>query len=399
MHKVKMEDWICRVEGLSSLTRQNLEQLQLDKLNKMLERLKARGGIYKDLPGNLKSLEDIKSLPFTTAKMLKEHPEHYLSCSQSKVSRVISQATSGTTGGAKRVFYSQRDLENTVGFFASGISEMLSRGEKCLIAFPFSGPSGLGDLIAKAVESLGAVAVKCGFPLKYSEFKELLETEKPECYIGFPVPLLSMARIMGDKFPIKRALISGDACPEAVFESLSEILELYPHYGSRETALGGAVTCPAFEGMHLRENHIIAEIIDKNGNPLPDGQWGELCLTTIGLEAMPLIRYRTGDISRIIPGKCLCGGVTKRLDTVVRKKNGKLSIEELDEKLFYIPGLIDYSASFDGKLHINALVQDYSEEIEKTIKTIYPDVETEISMRKFSPAEKPSYPGKRHIII
>ena len=100
-----------------------------------------------------------------------------------------------------------------------------------------------------------------------------------------------------DDFPIRRALISADACPAGVMEELEKGLggKLYPHYGSRECGLGGAVTCSAFEGMHLRENHIIPEIIDENGNVLPDGAYGELVITTIGLEAMPLIRYRTGD--------------------------------------------------------------------------------------------------------
>ena len=94
--------------------------------------------------------------------------------------------------------------------------------------------------------------------------------------------------------------------------------KLYPHYGSRECGLGGAVTCEAFEGMHLRENHMIPEIIDEKGNVLPEGEYGELVLTTIGADAMPLIRYRTGDYTRILP-PCPCGGVTKRLDIVSRR--------------------------------------------------------------------------------
>ena len=258
MNRVKMEDWICRKENLAELTREKLEQIQLKNLNGMLKKLKARGGIYKDLPENLNSLEELKSLPFTEPEMLKNHPESFLVCSQSQVSRVITQHSSGTTGGAKRVFYSDEDLENTVDFFASGISEMLNRGEKCLIAFPFSGPSGLGNLIAKAVEQLGAIPIKKGFGLDYGEFLKVLESEKPETYIGFPVPLLSLLRLYEGEFPIKRALISGDACPKSVWDGLSQKIKLYPHYGSRETVLGGAVTCEAFEGMHLRENHIIA---------------------------------------------------------------------------------------------------------------------------------------------
>ena len=73
--------------------------------------------------------------------------------------------------------------------------------------------------------------------------------------------------------------------------------------------LAGAVTCPAFQGMHLRENDILAEIVDQAGNPLPAGCWGELVITTLQAEAMPLIRYRTGDYTRFYAEPCPCGSV------------------------------------------------------------------------------------------
>ena len=106
--------------------------------------------------------------------------------------------------------------------------------------------------------------------------------------------------------------------------------------------------------MHLRENHIIAEIIDENGNVLPDGKYGELVVTTIGMQAMPLIRYRTGDFTRIIPGKCCCGSEVARLDEIVRKE--AYGIYDFDNQLFKLSGLIDYSAIlFDGEIFINAI--------------------------------------------
>ena len=216
------------------------------------------------------------------------------------------------------------------GFFAAGISEMLMAGEKCLIAFPFTGPFGLGDLIARAVERLGAIPIKAGFGGVWGEMISLVRQTQPETYIGFPVTLLSLARMYGEDFPIKSALVSGDACPAGVMAELERLLgsRLYPHYGSRECGLGGAVTCQAFEGMHLRENHIIPEIIDEQGNVLPDGEYGELVITTIGADAMPLICYRTGDYTRILP-QCPCGGVTRRID-IVSRREGNISIEELD---------------------------------------------------------------------
>ncbi len=400
MRKTKLENWICETEALPELTREGLACLQLRRLNETLARLHQRGGIYRDYPQHLDSLEDLQKLPFTTAKMLAASPGKFLLTSQSEVSRVISGATSGTTGQAKRVFYTERDTAHTVGFFAAGISEMLSPGEKCLIAFPFTGPFGLGDLIAQAVERLGGIPIKAGFGQTWGELCSLVRETKPESYIGFPVTLLSLARIYGPELPIRRGLLSADACPEGVVAALEEALggKLYPHYGSRECGLGGAVTCAAFEGMHLRENHILPEIIDEMGNVLPDGECGELVITTIGMEAMPLIRYRTGDYTRILP-PCPCGGVTKRIDRVSRKE-GEISIEQLDDRLFSIPELVDYRASFDGKLEIEArtLAPGVDGKLLELAQSLYPQVAIRIHTSRIRPTDRPMYLGKRHII-
>ena len=400
MKRTNLDTWIETTERIPNLTRENLEQLQLCRLNETLKRLKDRGGFYKDYPEKLDSLADLRNLPLTTAEDLSAHPGKFLLTSQSEVSRVISGATSGTTGPAKRVFYTEKDTEQTIGLFTAGISEMLAAGEKCFIAFPFTGPFGLGDLIAQAVERLGSIPIKAGFGQTWGEMLALLEETRPETYIGFPVTLLSLARLYGKDFPVKRALVSGDACPAGVMEELEKMLgsKLYPHYGSRECGLGGAVTCPAFEGMHLRENHIIPEIIDEQGNVLPDGEYGELVLTTIGADAMPLIRYRTGDFTRILP-PCPCGGITKRLDTVSRRE-GELSMEELDSRLFRIPGLADYRASFDGRLIIEArtLCEDLRIQIFNVAKVRYPDLQIEVHTSSCLHSDRPMYLGKRHIV-
>ena len=400
MKRTNLDSWIETIEGIPHLTRENLEQLQLRRLNEILKRLKDRGGFYKDYPEKLDSLADLQKLPFTRAEDLSAYPGKFLLTSQSEVSRVISGATSGTTGPAKRVFYTETDTAHTVGFFAAGISEMLQAGEKCFIAFPFTGPFGLGDLIAQAVERLGGIPIRAGFGQTFGEMLALIKETQPETYIGFPVTLLSLARMYGEKFPVKRALVSGDACPKGVMEELEKVLgnKLYPHYGSRECGLGGAVTCPAFEGMHLRENHIIPEIIDEHGNVLPDGEYGELVLTTIGSDAMPLIRYRTGDYTRILP-PCSCAGVTKRIDTVSRREE-VFSIETLDSRLFQFPWLVDYRAYYDGILHLDCfcLGQQSVEQVRTSVQKQFPQINAEISMTTVMLEYRPAYLGKRHVI-
>ena len=399
MNKTKLEQWICETEGLPELTRENLEALQLEKLNRLLIRAREMKAHYEKLPERLESLEQLRNLPFTTADMLGENPGKYLLTSQSEIARIISGATSGTTGPAKRVFYTAGDTEHTVGFFAAGISEMVDPGEKVYIGMPFSGPFGLGDLIARAVEKLGAIPIRAGIGRTWGRQQEILLEEKPENFIGFPVPLLGLARFCGKDFTIRKALVSGDACPEGVMEELDRLLkgQTFPHYGSREMGLGGAVTCPAHEGMHLRENHVLAEIVDEAGNPLPDGQWGELVITTIGLEAMPLIRYRTGDRARFLEKRCPCGGVTKRLDRVSRLNPGGIDMEQLDSRLFRVPELIDYKANCcKGMLAIEAV----------TLQGAAPDAlqkllggQAKLTLRDCTEQDLPLYPGKRYVAL
>ena len=287
-----------------------------------------------------------------------------------------------------------------MGFFAAGIGEMLHPGERCFIAFPFSGPFGLGDLIAQAVERLKGIPIRAGFGQSWERLCRLVRQTQPQTYIGFPTALLGLARVYGADFPIQRALVSADACPAGVMLALDEILEskLYPHYGSRECGLGGAITCPAFQGMHLRENHIIGEIVDADGIAVPEGGYGELVITTIGLEAMPLIRYRTGDYTRFLP-PCPCGSVTRRIDTVSRKP-GPISMEALDSALFSLPGVIDYQARLDGHLLLDVRVSEpgLEEIIRAKAAVCCPRQSIQVQTTPFSYQDTPFYSGKRRIL-
>ena len=275
---------------------------------------------------------------------------------------------------------------------------MAKPGESVLITMPFSGALGLGDLIQKAVEKIGARPLCAGWGKSYDELSALVCAEKPRSYIGFPVPFLSLARYMGEGFSIERALISGDVCAPGVFAILSEQLTLYPHYGSREMCLGGAITCPAFHGMHVRENHFIAEIIGDDGLPVPDGQEGELVITTIGMTAMPLLRYRTGDRTRLLPGRCPCGSVTKRIAQPFRIGSDADLLCTFDDALFALPDVIDYRAERKGQtIHIQALCKkDCAEAIRDRAQTIYPKIE--VTSRICQGHHTPLYPGKRKLI-
>jgi len=384
--KSRIDNYIRKTEALPEVNRESLDALQLRKLNAVLRREKVRGGFYKDLPEHLDSLDELQKFPFTTEEDLAQNAPGLLLCSQAEIRRILSDATSGTTGKAKRVFYTEGDLVGTVELFTAGLGELIFPGSVTMICFPFSGPNGLGELIAEAVTRLGARPLKLGAGLSYGEYAAVMEREQPDTFVGMPVQLLNILRVCG-RGSLRRALVSGDACPEAVIQGCEQLLgsRLFPHYGSREMALGGAICCPAHEGMHLRENHVIAEIIDDAGHPLPPGETGELVITTIGMEAMPLIRYRTGDYTRILPGTCPCGSEVLRLGKVARKSGHRLAV--LDEMLFSLSFVADYRAdNYGGKLRLTVLTCGEGK---------LPPLDAELYVRPVSPADTSLYPGKR----
>ena len=388
MQRTRLEALMREQEGMVSVSRPEIEAMQLGKLNALLKKEHDRQGFYRDLPASLRSLDELAALPFTTAADLAEHGNAMLLLSQGAVERVVTERTSGTTGEAKRLFYTAGDLERTVQLFTAGLGELIFPGSVTMICFPFSGPNGLGDLIAEAIERLGAKPLRIGLGRSYAELNAVMERERPDTFVGMPAPLLSMLRVCG-KGSLRRALVSGDACPDEVLRCAEELLgsKLFPHYGSREMALGGAITCQAHAGMHLRENHVIAEIIAPDGTPLPEGAWGELVITTIGMEAIPLIRYRTGDRARILPGLCPCGSAIRRLD--VASRIGAEDYLALENAVFALPWVADYRPvrSADG-LRLEVLTCGKP-------GTLPADLGASWSLRPVKPEDGPMILGKR----
>ncbi len=394
MKRTNLDGWIRRQEGAQSLGREQIEEIQLRKLNILLKREKERGGFYGSLPDRLDTLEDLRRLPFTTEKDLIREGHRMVLTSQSGIERVRSQETSGTAGKAKRVYYSAKDNERTVSFFAAGLSELVFPGEKVMVCMPFSGNRGLGELIAEAVGRLKGIPLAAGTGRSYGELLDMLDFERPRVFVGMPVPLLSLLRLRPEN-SLERALVSADICPDTVKKEIEARLgtRLYPHYGSREIGLGGAVTCPAFEGMHLRENDLIAEIVDEEGRVLPRGEWGELVLTSIEADAMPLIRYRTGDITRILPEPCPCGSAVIRLDRV-RRRSRCPAMEKLDDRMFQYEEVVDYRMRMEGDtLYAEGYLRkdraDFPEELEG-----YP---IRYRWKTVAMEDMPCYAGKRKI--
>ena len=157
MKRSNIDAMICKQEEITDITRETINKIQLDKTECCSEKEKKKGrDFYRDLPERLESLDDLKTLPFTTESDLAQKGGRMLLCSQGEIQRIISEQTSGTTGAGKRVFYTEGDCEHTIELFMAGLGEFIYPGSRTMVAMPFSGPSGLGELIADAIRRIGA---------------------------------------------------------------------------------------------------------------------------------------------------------------------------------------------------------------------------------------------------
>ncbi|HTP08556.1 MAG TPA: AMP-binding protein, partial [Anaerolineae bacterium] len=175
------------------------------------------------------------------------------------------------------------------------------------------------------------------------------------------------------KSRLKAVLLSTDHVPNAIKHVIEATFDckVYNHYGMTEMGLGGGVECEAQCGYHLREADLYFEIIDpSSGEVLPAGECGEVVFTTLTRRGMPLIRYRTGDVSRFIPGHCPCGTQLKTLERITHRWSGRvpinahyLTMADLDEALFAIDGVLNFTATMLNEggrdcLHLEVKIAD-----------------------------------------
>lgn len=298
------------------------------------------------------SLEEFASFPLMDGQDLADAGLSMLCVSQGDISRVVTLQTSGTEGRPKRIFYTAGDQELTVSFFHHGMSELTSEGEAVMVFLPFKAEGCVGDLLIRGLKRLGVQPVGYGLMDDLANCAKAILENRISCAVGIPVQFLALGEYCkkrGIHLPLKAVLLSTDYLALPVRERIASALgcEVYNHFGMTETGLGCALECGAHDGMHIRENDIYAEIVHPvTHEVLEDGEWGELVITTLTRKGMPLLRYRTGDFARLLPGTCACGSRLKRLEC-----GGRLGfrgmIAKLDEALFSMDLLVDYDAEYE----------------------------------------------------
>jgi phenylacetate-CoA ligase len=361
-------------ESPEKITRSDLEDFQLFQLQNTLHYVYDKSLFYRELfskkgiePGEIQSLADLARLPLTEPEELAETPLRFLCVPLGEVTRVITFTSSGTTGPQKRISFSEKDIEVMTDFMGAGMSVVATSDDVVQIMLPKGMVLGQSDLLAQGVKKMGATPVITG--IEPTSEEQIQAIERHGSTVLF-CETLRLNRITVEtknnhdltKLGVKALYLTSNYLSDSMRTNLQSAwnCEVFTHYGLTEMGLGVAVECPAHNGYHFNEADLLAEIIDpETGEVLPDGEEGELVFTTLAREAVPLIRYRTHDISRLSAKPCDCGintlkkldRITRRLESVVRIGEGdEIYPAMFDEALYTMPDIIGYelSVSKDG---------------------------------------------------
>jgi len=333
--------WIYWDKEHETMPREELAALQLQRLKSTVERVYRVVPFYRRKfqekgfePGDLKSLDDLQRLPFTTKQDLRDHyPFGMFAVPLEEIVRV--HASSGTTGKPSVVGYTRNDLANWAGLIARSLAMAGgARGDVIQNAYGYGlFTGGLG--LHYGAELLGAVVVPVsgGNTDRQLMLMQDFGTTMLTCTPSYALFLAEEGEAAGvdfKKLPLKAGVFGAEFWTENMRRELEARLDIMALdiYGLSEVmGPGVSMECPAQKGAHVAEDHFIPEIINPDsGEPLPYGSRGELVLTTITKEGIPLIRYRTRDISVLHPEECSCGRTHARMERVAGRTDDMLII-------------------------------------------------------------------------
>ena len=316
---------------IETMSREDLEALQLERLQALVKRVYQKIPFYKESfdkagvnPEDIKSLADLTKLPFTVKQDMRDaYPFGLFAVPRKDVVRV--HCSSGTTGTATVVGYTQKDLANWGDCFARALYGAGCGPDSTLqIAYGYGlFTGGLGA--HNGGERAGCTVL----PMSTGNTKRQVRLMKDfdvDCLCCTPSYALNIAEVAQEEgydiheFPIHAGILGAEPCSEATRAEIEQKMgiQVYDIYGLSEVmGPGVACECEKQHGLHVCEDQFIIEILDpKTLQPVPDGEWGEVVFTTLCKECSPLVRYRTRDISRILVGECECGRTFRRMDRI-----------------------------------------------------------------------------------
>ena len=311
---------------------------QLDLVNRQISRILKSGNYYSELYKKagiteVTSPEDFEKIPFTDkADLRNAYPLGIQAVPDSEVVRIHS--SSGTTGKPVIIPYTKKDVDDWATMFARCYEIAGITNEDRIQITPGYGLWTAGIGFQAGCEKLGAMAVPMGPGNTEKQLQMMIDLKTTVICATSSYALLLAEEInkrgLRDKIHLRKGVIGSERWSEAKRNYIARELgiELYDIYGLTEIyGPGIGINCKDQTGMHIFDDYLYTEIIDPvTGEVLPDGEQGEIVITTLVKEGAPLIRFRTHDLSRIIPGECSCGLKYPRLDTISGRSDDMFKI-------------------------------------------------------------------------
>ena len=334
-----MEYWQKDIETMG---RDQLQELQLTRLKETVKHA-ANSPFYKEVfekngitPDSIQTLDDLRKIPFTTKNDLRSHyPFGMAAIPIQKCVRIHS--SSGTTGNPTVVLHSAKDLDQWANQVARCMYMVGLRDTDV-----FQNTSGYGMFTGGlgfqyGAERLGALTVPAAAGNTKRQIKFITDFGTT-CLHIIPSYATRLAEVMYEMgidprrdTKLHTVCIGAEPHSEEQRKRIEQLLgvKAYNCFGMSEmNGPGVAFECPEQNGLHIWEDYVIPEIINPNTlEPVPEGEIGELVLTTINREAMPLLRYRTRDLTRFIPGECPCGRTHRRLARFVGRSDDMIILK------------------------------------------------------------------------
>ena len=321
--------------------REDLEQLQLERLEATLNRVYLNVPFYhrkfKELdidPESIRSLADIRKLPFTTKNDLREnYPYGLFAVPLREVVRI--HASSGTTGMSTVVGYTKNDIKTWSNLVARVLTAGgVTKDDVVQIAFGYSLFTG-GFGLHYGAERVGAsvIPISSGNTARQIKIMQDFKTTALVCTPSYAMLIADTIHEMGiniNSLSLKYGLFGAEPWSETMRQEIQDKLKIIAtdNYGLSEVmGPGVAGECMERNGLHINEDHFFVELINPETlEPVLPGEVGELVITTLTKEAFPVIRFRTRDLTRLIPDPCPCGRKTLRMQRVMGRTDDMLII-------------------------------------------------------------------------